>query len=80
MECSEDGFYSSFFVIDDALEKKAKWGRGYNVLGNEDGSDETLPPHTVVLSQTIADALDVVNGDEVMIKLKLEYGRRVCDE
>ena len=78
-KCSEDGFYSSFFVIDDELEKRASWGRGYSVLGSADGS-ETLPPHTVVLSQTVADALGVVNGDEVTIKLKLEYGRSACDE
>lgn len=78
-KCSEDGFYSSFFVIDDELEKRASWGRGYSVLGSEDGS-ESLQPHTVVLSQTVADALGVVNGDEVTIKLKLEYGRSACDE
>lgn len=67
--CSEDGFFTRVFVIDDALERTANWGRGSSVTG-EEGSP--LSPDTVVLSQNIADALHVTNGDVVILQLKLE--------
>ena len=60
------------FVIDDELERAANWGRGSSVTGE---TDSTLPPDTVVLSQNIADALHVANGDEVILQLQLEYAR-----
>ena len=52
-----------------ALERAANWGRGSSVTG-EEGSP--LSPDTVVLSQNIADALHVTNGDVVILQLKLE--------
>lgn len=67
--CSEDGFFTQIFVIDDSLEREANWGRGSSVTGVE---GVELPPDTVVISQNIADALRVKNGDEVILQLRLE--------
>lgn len=67
--CSEDGFFTKVFVIDDSLEREANWGRGSSVTGAE---GVPLPPDTVVISQNVADALRVKNGDEVILQLRLE--------
>ena len=58
-------------MIDDEKEQEAGWGRGYSVTGEESDEATPLRPDEVVVSETIASSLQLLDRDRVYIKINL---------
>lgn len=69
--CKDGGTFSTVLVIDDEKEQEAGWGRGYSVTGEEIDEATPLQPDEVVVSETIASSLQLLDRDRVYIKLNL---------
>lgn len=69
--CKDGGTFSTVLVIDDEKEQEAGWGRGYSVTGEEIDEATPLQPDEVVVSETIASSLQLLDRDRVYIKLSL---------
>ena len=47
------------------------WGRGYNVIG-EENPQELFPLNTIVVSESIASSLGLEDNQNVILQVKLE--------